>query len=168
MGIHARSFLARANVLLVALTLSMGVVVGVATPAHADADNVDNHLCLDTGFGYYGVTDHVHITDTTGTYHVSAFGQASAFTYSNGSTYCYQTSANLGCTTWVAISVYEDGNLIGSTPYSSGIGYHTVSTGNHSYGTTTGTYLVESDVITDFGNNCTSEAFGSVSTSETT
>ena len=165
MGIYARrSAFARARVLLVALMVCCGVLVSAA-PAHADADNVENRLCLDAGgFGVYGVTAHVHITDTTGTYHISSFGQASAFTYTSGANYCYQTSATLGCTTYVRNDVYQNGFYLSSSPLVSGSGVHSVSTGTHSYGTSAAQYLVETQVDTSFGNSCESDVGGITST----
>ncbi len=158
-----RSTLVRARIVVLALTLLAGVVIGAA-PAHADNDTIDNHLCLDTGFGYYGVSDHVHITDTGGTYHISTFGQASAWTYFGTGQYCYQNSANLGCTTAVWSTIYQNGLYLATTPTYSNSGIHSVSTGNHSYGTSGAYYLVESYVKTFFGNSCTSESDGAVST----
>ena len=166
MGIHARrSAFARARVLLVALMVCSGVLVSAA-PAHADNDGVEDHLCLDTGFGFYGVTDHAHITDTSGTYHISAWGQASAWTWASGANYCDQSSTNLACPTGVALNVYQNGNLIGSTSVYVTSGVHSVSTGTHSYGSSYANYLVEAYVIADFGNFCTSEAFGSTATTD--
>ena len=164
MGIHAKvSNLARAKIVLVALTVCFSCAICIL-PAAATGDHVDNHLCLDAGFGFYGVTDHVHLTDTSGTYHISTFGQASAWTYYGTGDYCDQNSANLGCTTTVYEDIFKDGSYLATSPGSSNSGVHSVSTGDHSYGTSFGHYIAEAFVTADFGSNCTSEAFGALST----
>jgi hypothetical protein len=153
----------RVKVVVVALVCCGGITAG-AVPAHADNDIVSNHLCLDTGFGYYGVTDHVHITDTSGTDHISTFGQASAWTYTGTGSFCDATSATLGCTTSVYEDIYVNGLYLTSTPTYSGSGVHSVSTGNHSYGTSAANFTVLAYVKAGFGNSCTSEADGAEST----
>src|SRR5689334_5855796 len=110
MGIHMSwGGFVRAKAALFAIVMCTTVFAGVV-PAHADADTIDNHLCLDTGFGYYGVSDHVHITDTGGTYHISTFGQASAWSYYGSGTYCFQNSYTMPCASYVYADVYENGN----------------------------------------------------------
>src|SRR3954451_4906982 len=103
----------RAKVFIVALTLCSGVMVG-ASPAHG-ADTTENRLCQNTGFGYYGVTDHVHAEAASGSYHISPFRQASAWTYYGTGNYCYQNSANLACSAYVYEVVYQNGSYIGTT-----------------------------------------------------
>src|SRR5215471_11742843 len=98
--------------LAVALIAACSTMLVGATPAHGTGDNVDNHLCLDTGFGYYGVSDHVHITDTAGTYHISTFGQASAWTYLGTGQYCYENSTTLPCPAYVYQVIYQNGGYL--------------------------------------------------------
>jgi hypothetical protein len=152
----------RIKALVVALTLVAGVCAS-AMPAHGDADTVDNHLCLDTGFGFYGVSDHVHITDTTGTYHISTFGQGSAWSYSGTGTYCRADSVVLPCPAYVFEVIFQNGSYLATTTLVQDVNKHTVSTGSHSFGTVAANYLVESYVQATFGNGCTSEADGQIS-----
>src|SRR5690242_1664670 len=116
MGMHSkRPRGARAKVLIFALALCTTVFARVV-PAQADSDTTENHLCQDTGaFGYYGVSDHVHITDTSGTYHISTFGQASAWAYFGTGAYCTQSSTTMPCTSEVWLDVYQNGFYLTST-----------------------------------------------------
>src|SRR3954470_16570558 len=84
--------------LAVCIALCASFTVGFATPAHADSDVVENHLCVNAGgFGTFGVANHTHITAIGGSYHISMFAQASAWTYTGSGAYCQANSATSPC-----------------------------------------------------------------------
>jgi hypothetical protein len=152
-----------AKALAVVLMLASGFVTVSAVPAHADGDWVDNALCVNTGYGYYGGSVHVHIYDTAGTYHVKAFTQLSGWTWSGTGTYCRANSVGLGCatTSYVDEEFYKDGVFQTiSTQFYGTTGNHSVSTGDISFGTSASNYQVIGYGYQAFDNSCSSEGDG--------
>lgn len=158
---HLRS-LGRVVRFAVAAALVAGWI-GSGAPAYANgSSNVGQvQLCLATGFGYYGVTNHAIATvPGTGGTAVRVTGEAFAWIASTSVGNCDTTVANFACGGLVNPEMWADGNLITNDPVGFSPGSHSEVIGyNSNYGAIF-YYTAINDVYAEVDNTCSSVSNG--------